>query len=85
MKPLISILISALLPSLTSSEEPVVKRNVPYATPADPRSTLDVYAPRDAKSLPKNTDHLKINANLGTAGDPATAELDAFLAAVLKK
>jgi hypothetical protein len=74
MKPLISILISALLPSLTISEEPV-----------DPRSTLDVYAPRDAKSLPKNTDHLKINANLGTAGDPATAELDAFLAAVLKK
>ena len=71
MKPLISILISALLPSLTISEEPVVKRNVPYATPADPRSTLDVYAPRDAKSLPKNTDHLKINANLGTAGDPA--------------
>ena len=33
----------------------------------------------------KDTDHTKINANLGTAGDPSTAELLAFLQRVVKK
>ncbi len=33
----------------------------------------------------KDTDHGKINANLGTPGDPATAELEAFVATVLKQ
>ena len=33
----------------------------------------------------KDTDHTQINANLGTAGDPSTAELLAFLQRVLKK
>jgi arylformamidase len=29
-----------------------VKRNIPYAEPADERQTLDVYAPENAKDLP---------------------------------
>ncbi len=29
-----------------------VKRDLPYATPAEPRQILDVYAPADAKNLP---------------------------------
>ena len=30
----------------------VVKRDLPYATPANPRQMVDVYAPEDAKNLP---------------------------------
>jgi acetyl esterase/lipase len=33
----------------------------------------------------KDTDHTKINANLGTAGDPSTAELLVFIQRVMKK
>lgn len=33
----------------------------------------------------KDTDHTKINANLGTAGDPSTAELLGFIQRVLKR
>ncbi|MGV3663044.1 MAG: alpha/beta hydrolase [Prosthecobacter sp.] len=33
----------------------------------------------------KDTDHTRINASLGTADDPATKELDAFVAKVLKR
>jgi len=33
----------------------------------------------------KDTDHTKINANLGTAGDPSTAELLGFIQRVMKK
>ena len=30
----------------------VVKRDLPYATPANPRQMVDVYAPEGAKNLP---------------------------------
>ena len=33
----------------------------------------------------KDTDHTKINANLGTAGDPSTAELLGFIQRVMKR
>src|SRR5256885_17092099 len=29
-----------------------VKRDIPYAEPADPRQKVDIYAPEDAKNLP---------------------------------
>src|SRR2546430_13781866 len=29
-----------------------VKRDIPYAEPADPRQKLDIYAPEGAKNLP---------------------------------
>ena len=32
----------------------------------------------------KNTDHVKLNNDLGLPGDPATAELEKFVATVLK-
>ena len=39
----------ALLSAATAQD---VKRNIPYADPADERQVLDVYAPREAKDLP---------------------------------
>jgi acetyl esterase/lipase len=38
--------------SLGDAPAPEVKRNIPYATPADERQVLDVYAPPNAKNLP---------------------------------
>ncbi len=37
---------------LSESQEPNVKRDVPYANPAHERQVLDVYSPQDAKNLP---------------------------------
>ena len=34
------------------AESPVVKQDVPYASPADPKQVLDIYAPSGAKKLP---------------------------------
>jgi hypothetical protein len=33
----------------------------------------------------KNTNHTKLNDDLGLDGDPATRELEAFVAKILKK
>jgi arylformamidase len=33
-------------------QDPVVKRDIPYAEPALERQVLDIYAPKDAKDLP---------------------------------
>jgi arylformamidase len=37
---------------LSESPAPDVKRNIPYAQPAQERQVLDVYSPHDAKNLP---------------------------------
>jgi acetyl esterase/lipase len=50
MKLLFPLLIAvALLPEARAQD---VKRDIPYADPADERQVLDVYSPRDAKNLP---------------------------------
>jgi acetyl esterase/lipase len=40
----------ALLP--VAQAQNVIKRNIPYAEPADKRQVLDIYAPREAKKQP---------------------------------
>ncbi|RYD49705.1 MAG: alpha/beta hydrolase [Verrucomicrobiaceae bacterium] len=52
--PLLALLIAVVLPSSALAEEPSlnVKRDIPYAEPADPLQHLDVYAPPKAKNLP---------------------------------
>ncbi len=56
MKSIAFIFLAALAflsPSQTVAEEKLsVKRDLPYATPANPRQTVDVYAPVGAKNLP---------------------------------
>src|SRR5436305_8847741 len=37
---------------LADAPAPNVKRNIPYANPADERQVLDVYSPPNAKNLP---------------------------------
>jgi acetyl esterase/lipase len=37
---------------LAQAPAPIVKRDIPYATPADARQVLDVYAPPNARGLP---------------------------------
>src|SRR2546430_15312317 len=37
---------------LSEARAQEVKRNIPYADPADERQVLDVYSPKGAKSLP---------------------------------
>lgn len=50
LKLVLGLLLGALfLPTAWAQE---VKRNIPYATPADERQVLDVYAPLNAKNLP---------------------------------
>jgi acetyl esterase/lipase len=44
-----ALLTMALLPDAPA---PNVKRDIPYANPANDRQVLDVYSPKDAKSLP---------------------------------
>jgi acetyl esterase/lipase len=44
------LLLSAAFPARAA--EPKVTRDIPYVSPGDPKQTLDVYAPADAKSLP---------------------------------
>jgi acetyl esterase/lipase len=48
------LIASILLLPLTHarSAEPLVKRDIPYAEPANERQTLDIYAPAGAKNLP---------------------------------
>jgi len=43
-----------LLPFLLAvvAQDPVVKRDIPYAEPALERQVLDIHAPKDAKNLP---------------------------------
>jgi len=45
---------NCLLPFLLAvvAQDPVVKRDLPYAEPALERQVLDIYAPKDAKNLP---------------------------------
>ena len=50
MKQLSALLLAFALFSEARAQE--VKRDIPYADPADVRQMLDVYAPRDAKNLP---------------------------------
>jgi arylformamidase len=40
------------LPFVTAAHAEIVKRNIPYAEPANERQMLDVYAPENAKNLP---------------------------------
>jgi acetyl esterase/lipase len=46
------LIASVLLSFSAFAEEMPVKRDIPYAQPADPLQTLDVYAPAEAKNLP---------------------------------
>jgi arylformamidase len=46
----ITFLLAAALVSAAPAED--VKRNIPYAEPADERQTLDVYSPQNANNLP---------------------------------
>jgi arylformamidase len=50
MKHVYLLLFTAALRSDARAED--VKRNIPYADPADERQVLDVYAPPKAKNLP---------------------------------
>lgn len=50
MKILSCLFIALALLSEVQAQD--VKRNIPYADPADERQVLDVYSPRDAKNLP---------------------------------
>jgi acetyl esterase/lipase len=44
--------IALLLLAAAAVQDPVVKRDIPYAEPALERQVLDIYAPKDAKNLP---------------------------------
>jgi acetyl esterase/lipase len=50
MKPICQFVLAFALASAAQAE--TVKRDIPYAEPADARQTLDVYAPENAKNLP---------------------------------
>jgi arylformamidase len=50
MKLIINLLAVFALATAAQAED--VKRNIPYAEPANDRQTLDVYAPEKAKNLP---------------------------------
>lgn len=50
MKHLSPLFIAFALLSAAQAQD--IKRDVPYADPADARQVLDVYSPRDAKNLP---------------------------------
>jgi len=50
MKLLISLVVACTL--ATSARAENVKRDIPYAQPANNKQTLDVYAPENAKNLP---------------------------------
>ncbi len=48
---IISILTSVVV-FVSTLQAQVIRRDIPYAQPADEKQTLDVYAPADAKNLP---------------------------------
>src|SRR5580704_7073762 len=50
MKYLLSLLIAIAF--VTQARAQDVKRDIPYAEPADERQKLDVYSPANAKNLP---------------------------------
>jgi arylformamidase len=50
MQRLSPLLVAVALLSEAQAQD--VKRDIPYADPADARHVLDIYAPRDAKGLP---------------------------------
>src|SRR5262245_4156475 len=50
MKHLFALLIAFAFLSAARAQD--VKRDIPYADPADEHQVLDVYSPRDAKDLP---------------------------------
>src|SRR5450755_1500079 len=50
MKKLIHLFIAFAFATLVRADN--VKRNIPYAEPANERQMLDVYAPENAKGLP---------------------------------
>src|SRR5437870_1826739 len=50
MKHLFPLVLAVTCMSTAAAQD--VKRNVPYAQPADEKQVLDLYAPPDAKNLP---------------------------------
>ena len=50
MKPFFCLLVTLILVSEARAQD--VKRNIPYADPANERQMLDVYSPHGAKNLP---------------------------------
>ena len=50
MKHLFLLLVAVAIVSQARAQD--IKRNIPYAEPADERQVLDVYSPHDAKNLP---------------------------------
>jgi acetyl esterase/lipase len=60
------VLLSSALAEQTSLQ---VKRDIPYAEPADPLQILDVYAPPEAKNLPV------VVWIHGAAGKPVTKQV----------
>lgn len=50
MKPLLYLAVVLCVVSQSSAQ--VVKKDIPYVQPADPRQALDIYAPAGAKDLP---------------------------------
>jgi arylformamidase len=50
---LLPFLLAALISSSFAGDAiPPIRRDIPYAEPADPRQVLDIYAPPNAKDLP---------------------------------
>jgi arylformamidase len=47
-----AVVLIAAIASSAAAAEMKITRNVPYAEPASPRRSLDVYAPAEGKSLP---------------------------------
>ncbi|MDZ4287633.1 MAG: alpha/beta hydrolase [Prosthecobacter sp.] len=52
MKPIILTLTAIAFVLLSVANAQTIKRDVPYAQPADERQNLDIYAPANAKDLP---------------------------------
>lgn len=50
MKSFLPLLTAAIMTSVAQAQ--TIKRDIPYAEPANERQTLDVYAPANAKNLP---------------------------------
>ena len=68
-----------------------VKRDIPYAEPADPRQNVDIYVPEKDPGIParrcaaKETNHSKLNENVGLPDDPPTKALFEFVDEALRK
>ena len=68
-----------------------VNRDIPYAEPADPRQNVDIYVPEKDPGIParrcaaKETNHSKLNENVGLPDDPPTKALFEFVDEALRK